>query len=207
LNLSSIRAISLAPPITNAERRIWYRAIQPHFLSSALATAHTKTIPSRFNGGSLAATAFRVLYLAENPMLALFEVQALLGTPMTPGGVVPNPRRPWTILNVNVNLSGVLDLTNTSIHAAGQIETSVQELTGDWRGYQLRTGLTSVSSPTGRAPTQELGAEIYNSGLFEGFLSVSAKLPDQKNLIVFPDRLKPGSSVTFTDANGQKVSL
>lgn len=189
---------------------VWYRAIQPHFFSSALATSHTRTIPSRFNAGRLSSALFRILYLAENPMLALFEVQALLGSPMTPGGVVPHPRRPWTIVNVNVNLQKVADLTDpiSQGKTIRGVDVSAQELTGDWRGYQLRSTLTSVKAPTGAAPTQELGFELYNINLFEGFMTLSAKLPDQINLVIFRDRLLPGSDVTFADlATGQVQSI
>ncbi len=187
---------------TYSEKGVWYRAIQPHFLGTALATSRTKTNPSRFNAGRLLSPPdqFRVLYLAENPMLALFEVQALLGSPATPGGVIPDPRRAWTILNVTVDLQAVADLTDTtSHHPTSGVDTSAQELTGDWRGYQIRNALTSVIAPTGIAPTQDLGYELYKAGNFEGFLVVSAKLPDLKNLVVFPDRLQTGSSVNFTD--------
>ncbi|MCI0525728.1 MAG: RES family NAD+ phosphorylase [Acidobacteria bacterium] len=196
---------------TVSEKGVWYRAIQPHFLATALATSHTKTNPSRFNAGRLLSPPdqFRMLYLAENPMLALFEVQALLGSPMTPGGIVPHPRRAWTILNIAVNLRAVADMTDTASHQPmSGVDTSAQELTGDWRGYQLRSALTSVIAPTGSAPTQDLGRELYVAGSFEGFLAVSAKLPDQKNLIVFPDRLQPNSDVTFINsATGQTHSI
>lgn len=187
---------------TGIEKGVWYRAIQPQFISTALATTHTKTIPSRFNSGRLLSPPdqFRLLYLAENPILSLFEVQALLGSPTTPGGIIPNPRRAWTILNVTVNLHAVADLTDiASHHPVSGVNTSAQELTGDWRGYQLRSAFTSVAAPIGSAPTQDLGYEFYRVGNFEGILAVSAKLPDQKNLIVFPDRLQPNSDVTFTD--------
>jgi RES domain-containing protein len=195
---------------TSGEKGMWYRAIQPHFLATALATSHTKANPSRFNPGRLLSPPeqFRVLYLAENSMLALFEVQALLGSPTTPGGVVPNPRRTWMILNITVDLHLVADLTDTAAHhPTSGVNTSAQELTGDWRGYQMRSALTSVTAPTGIAPTQDLGYELYKAGNFEGFLTVSAKLPDLKNLVIFPDRLQTGSSVTFTDSSGQKHSI
>src|SRR5438045_3448679 len=62
----------------------WYRAIQSHFLTGTpgalptpLSTSHTTTIPGRFNIGTPVQPSFPVLYLAENHMVALFEVQAL----------------------------------------------------------------------------------------------------------------------------------
>jgi hypothetical protein len=93
---------------THPESGTWFRAIQPHFLTTALSTAHTSAIPSRFNIGSAASPQFEILYLAENHMVALFEVQALLGSPLSSGGIVPHPRRAWTILNVAVNLQYIV---------------------------------------------------------------------------------------------------
>src|SRR5262245_36846903 len=85
----------------------WFRAIQPHFLGTPLAAGHTSTAPTRFNPGPAAIHAFQTLYLAQNHSVALFEVQALLGSPSMPGGAVPHPRRAWTIINVNVNLQSI----------------------------------------------------------------------------------------------------
>lgn len=198
-------ALSATLP-TRAESGTWFRALQPHFLPTALHTSHTKTIPSRFNVGAAASPQFEVLYLAENHMVALFEVQALLGSPSTPGGVVPHPRRAWAIMNVNVNLRSVVDLTDPAAQAI--LASSAQELTGDWRGYQLRGSYTSVTKPTGIAPTQELGAALYATPGLEGFRTLSAKLPDQMVLVVFPQKLQPSSSVEFWNpATGQTHSI
>jgi RES domain-containing protein len=175
----------------------WYRAIQPHFLATALSTSHTKTIPSRFNLGRGASPQYEVLYLAENHLVALFEVQALLGSPLSSGGVVPHPRRAWTILNVNVNLQYVVDLTDPSAQTA--LDMSAQELTGDWRGYQQRSSGSSVKLPVGAAPTQLLGASLYSVPRLEGFVTLSAKLPDQMVLVIFTQKLLPTSKVQFWD--------
>jgi hypothetical protein len=39
-----------------------------------LGTAHTPTHATRFNPGTVADPAFEILYLADNPTVALFEV-------------------------------------------------------------------------------------------------------------------------------------
>ncbi|HKC63415.1 MAG TPA: hypothetical protein VKB86_07250 [Pyrinomonadaceae bacterium] len=44
-------AVCSTLPVIPENGTVWYRAIQPHFLSTALSTAHTKTITSRFNVG------------------------------------------------------------------------------------------------------------------------------------------------------------
>jgi RES domain-containing protein len=201
MNMSATSSLPTSP-----ETAIWYRAIQPHFLTTALSTSHTKTIPSRFNIGASAAPQFEILYLAENHMVALFEVQALLGSPLSSGGVVPHPRRAWTILNVTVNLQSIVDLTASASQTI--LDTTAQELTGDWRGYQLRGVHSSVTGPSGSAPTQDLGSALFNTAGVEGFRSLSAKLSDQMVLIVFPQKLKPGSSIQFLDpTTGQTRSI
>lgn len=184
----------------------WYRAIQPHFLATALSTSYTKTFPSRFNVGAAASPQFEVLYLAENHLVALFEVQALLGSPLSSGGVVPHPRRAWTILNVNVSLHDTADLTD--IGSQSSLSTTAQELTGDWHGYRLRGPGASVKLPVGTAPTQELGAALYAVPNLEGFITLSAKLPDQKALVIFTQKLHSSSIVQFWDpTTGQTHSI
>ena len=58
-----------------------------------------------------------------------------------------------------------------------------------------RPGL--VSEPIGLAPTQELGAALYDIPELEGFRTVSSKVPYAMNLVVFPQKLQPGSRVEF----------
>lgn len=82
----------------------------------------------------------------------------------------------------------MVDLTDVANHAL--LETSVQELTGDWLGYQRRTPQATVPVPLGVAPTQDLGAALLAVGDVEAFLSVSAKAPDACNLVIFPERLE-----------------
>lgn len=98
------------------ESGIWYRALQSHFLPAAGSTAHIQSFSTRFNDASVAKPSYPILYLAENHLVALFEVQALLGSVGMPGGVAPHPRSSWTILNVNVNLQRIVDLTDHKEH-------------------------------------------------------------------------------------------
>lgn len=182
----------------------WYRAIATVFLPTALSVSHSRTVPGRFNDGSAAAPSFPVLYLAEDPLLALFEVQALFGSP-APGGIVPNPKSAVASLNVKIVLHEVADLTN--LHEQSIFDTNAQELTGDWRGFKLRSASTSVPLPTGTAPTQELGAALYAIPRLESFLTVSAKLSYQQILVVFPDKLHSGSLIEHTDQHGTVYPL
>jgi hypothetical protein len=201
MNLSQCAALQRGP-LTGT----WYRAIQPQFWATALATQQTRVIPSRFNTGATSTPQFELLYLSENHLVALFEVEALLGSPTYPGGIIPHPRQAWTVLNVDIRLRAIADLTQESQQQ--MLETTAQELTGDWRGYQQRSPATSVSQPVGVAPTQALGAALFAVPGLEGFRTLSAKLPYYSNLLIFPQKLQPGSQVVFADpTTGQRHVL
>lgn len=168
MNLAACSGLRRTP-----ENATWYRAIQPQFLPTALQSSAAR---GRFNPGPHLprASQFQLLYFAEDPVTALFEVQAMLGSPHVPGGAVAHPRRTFTIINVMVLLQEVCDLTDIS--AAQSLGTGAQELTGDWEGYQVRGPATSVKAPTGSAPTRDLGHALNNTKV-EGFRSLSARVP------------------------------
>ena len=191
---------------THPENQVWYRAIQPQHWATALQTAQTSRIPSRFSPASNSNPVFPVLYLADDHQVALFEVGALLGSPYPGGAYAPNPRHTWIVLNVQVTLQSLADLTD--VGAQHQLATTAQELTGDWRGYLVRNASMSVSLPTGQAPTQSLGYALHGVAGLEGFRAISAKVPTHRILVVFPNKLAPGSSVTFHDpATGRRSTL
>ena len=193
MNLVGVGALPVAP-----ENRPWFRAIQAKYWPSALATTPTSSSPTRFNEGATARPRFQILYLAENHLVALYEVQALLGSPLPPGLVIPNPHGAWTVLNVRVQLQTVADLTNPGNQAL--LGTTAQELTGDWIGYHHRgVILGSVPTPTGPAPTQQLGAALFAVPHLEGVISLSARVPTHRMLAVFPQKLGTSSFVEFSD--------
>lgn len=184
----------------------WYRALQIQFIPTALTTSYTSTVTSRFSSATRAVPGFAILYLAENHLVALLEAQALLGSPTTPGGLVPHPKGSYATLNVAVSLQQVADLTDPASQT--QLDTTAQELTGDWRGYRLRGPGTSVTAPTGMAPTQDLGAALFGVPGLEGFKTLSAKAPDQRVLAIFPQKLLPGSNVSWSNSlTGKLESL
>lgn len=195
-------ASAVATLTPGPETGIWFRAVDPRHLSTALATNHTVGARSRFSSGAM-----RLLYLAENPMVALFEVQSLFGSPLMPGGVVPHPRRPFVSLAIQVTLSAIVDLTDPI--AQRTLATNAQELTGDWQGYAQRSAATSIKVPVGSAPTQDIGDAIYAAGSIEGFKTLSARVPYCASLIVFPDRLRPSSQVicSYTASDGSTETL
>jgi hypothetical protein len=181
------------------ENRVWFRAFDPRHIASPLATAHTAGVPSRFSPGPATTVPFEILYLSENHAVCLWEVEALLGSPRVPP--VPHPAAPWLIINVHVILQRVADLT--LVAQQRRLGTTAQELTGDWYGYWTRTAHSSVPQPTGTAPTQDLGEALFSTPGVEGFRTVSAKVPDQMNLVVFPQKLLKGSNLRYQDSAGK----
>jgi RES domain-containing protein len=192
VNLTACRGLS-----RTAETRVWYRLIDPSYLPNALGSAHTKKTPARFNPGPLLSIPdqFATLSLADDIIAAQFEAGAVLGS-YKPGHYVSHSRLSFITMNVRVILGEVIDLTDPAIQAA--LGTNVQELTGDWDGYQIRNRRTAVSHPTGIAPTQDLGRALCATGV-EGFRAISAKLPFHQTLTVFTENLRSTSSLTFTD--------
>ena len=144
---------------------------------------------------------FEILYFAQDSIVAGFEYGALFGTLWGPFGYVPNPRRGYVVLNVQVDLREVVDLTDVAA-AQQPLDTTAQELTGDWDGYGQRGSRLPVPllRPSGIAPTQDLGEALYQTGV-EGFRAISAKVPTHCTLMVFPQNLRPGSYLEYRDQN------
>jgi len=172
----------------------WFRATTNQYLSKLLQTSYSRGKASRFYHGQVKTKLpeYETLYLAQNQFVALKEVEALLGS--QEGGLVANPEQAWHLQPIEVQLQRVVDLTEQS--AQEQLETSVQEITGDWKAYSPRL-----------APTQNLGLALFQrKPRIEGFLVASARVPTSSNLIVFPLRLLRKSLVRyrFTDLDGKQ---
>src|SRR6185437_13041392 len=99
--------------------------------------------------------------------------------------IVPNPAGgAWTTMDVDAHLHAVLDLTRRTSRM--RIETSVQELTGDWRAYELRNPNRLRGGVNGSdVPTQLLGRRLHRIRGVEGFLAYSARIATKKNLMIF----------------------
>jgi hypothetical protein len=190
VNLVACASLTLVP-----ETRTWYRATELSYAAVPINTAHTKAVISRFSPGPGANPPFAILYLGDSPLVAQFEGEFLWGSPLSPGGVLPSPR-PCVTVNVMVQLQRVADLTKKS--EQDLLETTAQELTGDWRGYQHRaSALALVREPIGTAPTQALGEALFSTPAVEGFRTLSAKLPYHVILGVFPEKMYVGSHLEF----------
>ena len=195
----------LQPRLTgdaDVSRIFWYRAApagvaDPYHVPSRRAV-------NRFNDG---AAGYRLLYFAQDPATALIEARAVLG--FVPGPYAPAAPAPrlWTLIRYRVQIGSnhVVDFGQPKNRA--EIDTSVQELTGDWQGYHIRRLVDAPVFPIedrrNRARTQELGAwfSAYRLGGYFGFLSPSARNPIVQNLVLFFDRLPPRSVVVTGISN------
>lgn len=147
-----------------------------------------------------------MFYLAENHLVALLEVGALVGTAL-PGGLFPSPHRAWSVLNVGVRLTSVVDLTRRA--PLETLGTSIQELAGDWRSCAVRHRVSGRAGAATLAPTQKLGEALYRYGGIEAVKTYSARQPFSSALVVFPQRLVGTTSrITFRDpVSGRTLSL
>jgi hypothetical protein len=163
---------------------VWFRAIPDKFWTDALEVEHTRSVPGRFSRGSAYHAPFQILYLAETQDIALRENRAIFG-PLDRPFADPSMRH-TRVFDLSVKLRWIADLTDNVEQA--KLDVSVQELTGNWDTYASND-----------APTQLLGAALFETAKVEGFLAISAHLPKCRNLIVFPEKLSAKSRVTFDD--------
>jgi hypothetical protein len=185
----------------------WYRAVPAHHGTTPLAYTHTTTRAGRFHNGSEQRPGIPALYLTDDPQVTLYEVRLVVGSPLPGQANTPNPNpTAWTIIPITVSLQAVADLTRDS--ELEIIDTSIQELTGDWAGYAHRPQHQNPPPPHfTHVPTQQLAATLHQTGLFEGLMSYSAVDPRHRNLIVFPTALQNGSSIRCSDASGAPHQL
>ena len=178
----------------------WYRAVAAQWAGTPLAYTHTATRTGRFQNGSADRPGVEILYLTDDPRVALFEVREIVGSGLPGQPSVPNPKpQAWTIYPIAVELQSVADLTQEK--QLEIIDTSVQELTGDWYGYEHRPQHQNALPPYfTHVPTQQLAITLHQTALFEGLMSYAAVDPRHRNLIVFPTTLQAGSSLSCTDA-------
>jgi RES domain-containing protein len=131
---------------------------------------------------------FEVIYLAEDPVTALKEVEMVFAP--SAGQVVRVQHIPIvhvSILGILLRAADLTDETNQSL-----LGTTEQELTGEWRFTQAE----------GReAPTQLLGRAIFQQGDFDAIRYPSSKNRGGICVAVFPERLSQ-SSIYVYDPDG-----
>lgn len=93
----------------------------------------------------------------------------------------------YIVWRVTVHLDRVVDFRTPGGRTI--IQTTVQELTGDWVDYHNRGAASPDIASNPPAPTQQLGEALYQSTNCQGFLTPSAKNPVLPNLVIFPDRV------------------
>lgn len=162
---------------------------------------------TRFNPGDLVFPGMELLYLALDEQTALFEKRVQFGNPFgDPSLVLVNAARMASIVvvDVEVDLRHVVDLTDPTAHDL--LGSSAQELTSDWDGYERRQAAGSVlNQPTGLAPTQMLGWELFQEPNIEGIKTISAKVPTTCSLAIFTHKLTRPGSLAWDDPNtGQR---
>lgn len=136
---------------------------------------------SRFNTGNL-----QVMYFAPDALLARFEARDILG--QWAGDAVPGPGRRHVVVEYHIDIGAapaVVGLRETELTT---IETTMQEMTGDWLTYPWETP---------NAPTQDLALALHSRADNPvGLLAPSARNPMRANLVLFADRL-PRRSISF----------
>ena len=156
----------------------WCRAVRQRYAAHPLRSSWSNE--TRFKAlGPI----FPLLYFASDANTALLEVRAIVGRP-DPAKVSAIG---WTTVHVDVRLDSVVDLRGSGDR--GKVESTVQELTGDWKDYANRASTSQDISSSPPAPTQRFGAALYSDTKCQGFLTPSSKNPLVANLVVFADRV------------------
>jgi RES domain-containing protein len=182
-----------AQPLTEY-RRTLYRTIRLGFLSPTPLTGVGPTIRgARFTpkGG------FRTLYLAEDPLTALVEFQhesLKLMRDMDDEFGVRLPVLATLIPHAFFSHSAILDVTRREVRL--HLGTDLNELAAPWRP------LVGPGLPL--PPTQILGQEAFDSGLFLGIRYFSTRNPGGICLAIFEDRLRATAGPDFLDLDDSR---
>ena len=165
----------------------FFRVIHAKYAATALSAVGSYRFGGRYNP----AGSFEVLYLADSPVTALEEVEALLRSGAALQGVKGPPR---ILLSVECRLQAVVNLKDSLT----SLDLHLSDIISPWRD-SLRRGETPV--------THTLSTLAYKRGDVEALLFPSAKNPETLNLAVFPDRLGEGSSLRVFDDSGMIDAL
>lgn len=190
MNLSAIDRLELRP-LTGR----WFRAIPPAYWPRVANTRYTRRVHGRFSPGKDGTPPFETLSFGESADVTALEC-SLIFFDRRSNHSYPNPDAPThLIVAALVALQQVADLTSDDSLAV--LETTAQELTGDWTVYNGMKHRPHLASLASVAPTQELGQSLFGAPPIEGFKVYSARKPECLCLVVFPQKLLLGSSITF----------
>src|ERR687883_634413 len=183
-----LRRDALVPAVqrlpTQPLEGVAFRLILARYAATALSSIGALRTGERYNVRGR----FEALYLASSPVTALQEVEALVETADGLRGVKGPPR---ILLSVEHRLQLVVDLTDARVQ--GALGTTPDELCAPWRPLNAAGQV---------APTQLLGEVIRDDGRIDALRVPSARDPSTDNLVVFPDRLRAGSSLRVFDDSG-----
>ena len=172
-------------PIVQIAETSWFRSVPEEYQYEPPLFRPSK---SRFNPGGIQA-----MYFAPDQLLARFEARDVLGQWF--GRIdhaVPSRLERHVVVEYRVRLGPRPAIVDVRLPQLAKLETSVQEMTGDWHSYGLRGT---------EAPTQVLArAVLGRADAPMGLTAPSARNPLQDNLILFANRL-PSESIFFHDVH------
>ncbi len=123
------------------------------------------------------------MYFAADGLLARFEARDVLGQWF--GDALPSLRDRHIVVDYGIELDPGASIIDARPAHLAAVETTVQEMTGDWQNYGRRRTL---------APTQNLASAIFNRpDRPMGLMAPSARNPLRDNLVLFAERLPPRS--------------
>lgn len=167
----------------SAFSQVTYRLIHAKYYQTSLLAIGSMKFAGRYNPKEQ----YEVLYLADSPITALQEVNAVF---RSNAQLFPVKDIPRILLSIECQLSNILDLTDEAI--VKELGTSFQELTGSW----------VLHSQSSLPPTQLLGKACFENGAIEALKVPSAQDARAFNLAVFPDRLQINSKIRVFDDSG-----
>lgn len=162
-------------PAVHLEETSWFRSVdERHQYDPPL----FQPSRSRFNPGHL-----QVMYFAPDPLLARFEARDVLGQWF--GDAIPSLGDRHVVVEYRIELGPHALIVDARPAHLAAIETTVQEMTGDWQSYGPRGTL---------APTQGLATAVFGRPDNPmGLMAPSARNPLRDNLVLFAERLPPRS--------------
>ncbi|MDE0341822.1 MAG: RES family NAD+ phosphorylase [Deltaproteobacteria bacterium] len=162
-------------PAVHLDEVPWFRSVDERYQYETPLFWPTR---SRFNPGHL-----QIMYFAPDPLLARFEARDVLGQWF--GDAVPALGDRHVVVEYRIELGPgavIIDIRSANL---ATVETTVQEMTGDWQSYGFRGTL---------APTQNLARAVFDRPDNPmGLMAPSARNPLQDNLVLFAERLPPRS--------------
>jgi RES domain-containing protein len=161
-------------------RGSFFRAIPLVHISSPLSAVGSLARGGRYN----AAGGFEAFYIARSPDTTLYELQVI--SPRS----APTRTKPLITFTIEVDLQAVVDLTSrANVHALG---LTPADLIVEWKAVLIAGGVPI---------THDIGSAARDAGV-EAIIVPSARQPGATNLVIFPDRLRHGSSVRIDPPDG-----